>query len=65
MEKKIKQITQGKNEITQVLGVNESQSEIYFQISDNDGLDRKIYRSGIDGNEKLVLPAKAVPMMPI
>ncbi|HMS29062.1 MAG TPA: S9 family peptidase [Saprospiraceae bacterium] len=57
--KKIKQITQGKNEITQVLGVNESQSEIYYQISDNDGLDRKIYRSGIDGNEKTCIACES------
>ncbi len=47
----VNQITKGENEITEVYGSNRDEDIIYFQRSEQHGLDRKIYSIHADGTQ--------------
>lgn len=47
--KLVQQISNGTNELTEFYGLNAAENKIYYQRSENNGLDRKIYSMDING----------------
>ncbi len=56
--KLIRQLTEGEWEVTDFYGVDEANDQVFFQAAAKSPLKREIYRTGLDGSDRVALAEK-------